>query len=339
MGKSTISLFVSALICLSACHSNDKHKSEETDTAKQGTVISTATEENKSKAADTGFDINTIPVTTQDIGVFPFFSAPEKNKYRNAATKDFDREYFAVHNKLIPVEGKSFKAELVTEQDYGTEFNPLLVEKNYEQIITSLGGVKVNAGPISSDERNRIGDKELLEKDYGYVAVFGTDDVSSYVIRTKDAEIWIQLQVNNAYGHIAIVQKGNLTPSISLIKAEELKKEIDAKGKAILHINFDTDKSTLKPEGLDAVAEIVKLLQQDGKLKLSIEGHTDDTGDKAHNLKLSEDRAKAVLAQIEKSGIGKDRLKAKGFGAETPIADNTTDKGKAENRRVELVKF
>jgi len=80
-------------------------------------------------------------------------------------------------------------------------------------------------------------------------------------------------------------------------------------------------------------------MNQAKDIKLSIEGHTDSDGSSESNLKLSEQRAKAVVDAIVKGGIGKSRLSSTGFGEEKPIADNNTEEGKAKNRRVEFIKL
>lgn len=106
-----------------------------------------------------------------------------------------------------------------------------------------------------------------------------------------------------------------------------------------LYVNFDTDKTTIQPESEPTVAEVVTLLRQDPKLRLSVQGHTDNTGTLAHNQQLSEGRAQSVVASLTQAGIEAVRLQAAGFGQSKPLADNATEEGKAKNRRVELVKF
>jgi len=86
------------------------------------------------------------------------------------------------------------------------------------------------------------------------------------------------------------------------------------------------------------VDEIVKLMQGEPGLKLRVEGHTDATGDAAHNRKLSQARAESVVQAITAKHIAGDRLSAVGKGPDQPLADNTTEEGKAKNRRVELVR-
>ncbi|HET7117067.1 MAG TPA: OmpA family protein [Hanamia sp.] len=110
--------------------------------------------------------------------------------------------------------------------------------------------------------------------------------------------------------------------------------------KIITHgITFDIDKSEIKPESMGTLNMIVGVLKSNPDLKFEIDGHTDNTGQAAHNLTLSQQRAKAVKAQLVKMGIDGSRLTTKGFGDTKPISDNSTPEGKANNRRVEFVKM
>ena len=74
-------------------------------------------------------------------------------------------------------------------------------------------------------------------------------------------------------------------------------------------------------------------------MKFSVEGHTDSDGDEQFNMELSEKRAKAVMDKLIEMGIDSSRLKSKGWGETKPIDTNATPEGKANNRRVEFVKF
>jgi OmpA-OmpF porin, OOP family len=104
-------------------------------------------------------------------------------------------------------------------------------------------------------------------------------------------------------------------------------------------IKFDVNKATIKAESIGTINYVVKMMQDHPELKFSVEGHTDSDGDDASNLKLSEARAKAVVDQMVKLGIENSRLTSKGLGESKPMAGNDTPEGKAQNRRVEFVKF
>ena len=111
-------------------------------------------------------------------------------------------------------------------------------------------------------------------------------------------------------------------------------------GKIIANgIRFDTGKATLKPESMGIINEITQLMQDHPELKFSIEGHTDSDGNDNSNLALSEERANTVKNTMVELGISTDRLSTKGLGESMPIDTNSTPEGKANNRRVEFVKF
>jgi outer membrane protein OmpA-like peptidoglycan-associated protein len=119
---------------------------------------------------------------------------------------------------------------------------------------------------------------------------------------------------------------------------DAIKTTLDKEGRATLYIGFDFNKATLKPEARPALAPVAKLLQSDPTLRLTIEGHTDDVGPQEFNLKLSEERAAAVMEALVAAGIPRERLSVAGFGSNKPIGDNGTSEGRARNRRIELVK-
>ena len=111
-------------------------------------------------------------------------------------------------------------------------------------------------------------------------------------------------------------------------------------GKFITYgITFDVGKATIKPESMGEINRIVQLMTENPDLKFSVEGHTDSTGNAASNQTLSEARSQAIVAKLVELGIAQDRLTAVGKGQNNPIADNSTDEGRAKNRRVEFVKM
>lgn len=121
---------------------------------------------------------------------------------------------------------------------------------------------------------------------------------------------------------------------------KDIKSALDTDGKIITHgILFDTGKDVLKAESLPTLKKILGLLNDDSSLNFSIEGHTDNQGNRGVNQPLSERRAKAVKAWLEGKGIDESRLKTAGFGDSKPIDSNKTTEGRANNRRVEFVKF
>ncbi|MCL1938625.1 MAG: fibro-slime domain-containing protein [Candidatus Azobacteroides sp.] len=123
-------------------------------------------------------------------------------------------------------------------------------------------------------------------------------------------------------------------------KSEMLLESVMNEGKFITYdITFDVGKSTIKPEAMNEINRITKLMKENPNLKFSVEGHTDSTGNAASNQTLSDARSKAVVDKLVEMGISADRLQSAGKGQTSPIADNSTDEGRAKNRRVEFVKI
>lgn len=117
-------------------------------------------------------------------------------------------------------------------------------------------------------------------------------------------------------------------------------KTLSIDGKIIARgINFESGKSTLKPESLGALNNIVQMMNAHPELKFEVSGHTDSDGNDASNLNLSTERAIVVKNKLISLGISGDRLTTKGYGETKPISDNTTAEGKANNRRVEFLKL
>jgi outer membrane protein OmpA-like peptidoglycan-associated protein len=101
-------------------------------------------------------------------------------------------------------------------------------------------------------------------------------------------------------------------------------------------ILFDTDKADLKPQSKTDLAEFASVLKEYKDTDLVVEGHTDSTGKKAHNKKLSIDRAESVVAFLESNGVARARLTTRGYADEQPVAPNTTADGRQANRRVQI---
>ena len=102
-------------------------------------------------------------------------------------------------------------------------------------------------------------------------------------------------------------------------------------------ILFEFGKSSLKPDAREKLAKVCGILLIANSYDLSIEGHTDNIGSDEFNQKLSEQRAGAVQGYLSSCGLAQDKLSSQGFGKTQPIAPNTTNAGRQQNRRVEIV--
>ncbi len=197
--------------------------------------------------------------------------------------------------------------------------SPLQIIKNYENAVVKNGGRLVYKNTNGSE-----GDIE-----------------ATLYLSTKEKEYWIQL-TSFAGNGIEVEAFG-----LNVLEIEVMKQEVAASkmfesiikdGFIALYINFETGKSIIKAESTPIIEQIVEMLKQNPNLNISIEGHTDNVGTAPSNQTLSESRAKSVMNELVTKGISTTRLTSKGWGQTKPIADNNSESGRANNRRVEIVK-
>ena len=165
-----------------------------------------------------------------------------------------------------------------------------------------------------------------------YVALFLNQHLSGYNPNFTPAENQVAVRLDT-------LQVGDLNDQMVKVSAGEIAKDIDASGRVALYgILFDFNEATIKPESRTALDEIGKYLKDHPAQKIYIVGHTDNVGGYDFNMKLSQARAQAVLTDLERNyGIAQSRLRGAGVGFLSPVAPNTTDGGRAKNRRVELL--
>jgi outer membrane protein OmpA-like peptidoglycan-associated protein len=102
-------------------------------------------------------------------------------------------------------------------------------------------------------------------------------------------------------------------------------------------IYFDFDKATIKPISFPLLNEVAQALKDNPQIRVRIEGHTDSRGNDAYNMNLSQRRAESVKTYLVGQSVAADRMQPQGFGETQPIADNRTEQGRAQNRRVEFI--
>ena len=151
---------------------------------------------------------------------------------------------------------------------------------------------------------------------------------------------WISIEFNDAGSQMweNILKEIQLNQDV-VATAAALATGLTSNGHMVVSgILFDTGKAEVKPESAPALQEIVKLLQQDAKLKIYVVGHTDNVGALAANVDLSRRRAAAVVQMlVSQYHVAADRLQAYGDGPYAPVASNSSEDGRSLNRRVELV--
>ncbi len=168
----------------------------------------------------------------------------------------------------------------------------------------------------------------------------GGTQIAIMKIAKSGLEIWaVVAAAGNGMYTVNIIEKGSMKQDV-VADATSMAGSIKETGKVALYgIYFDTGKAVLKSESKAALTEISKLLKAYPDLKLYVVGHTDNAGKFETNMRLSMERAMAVVnALITQYAVSSTRLTGFGDGPTSPVASNEKEEGRALNRRVELVK-
>lgn len=197
--------------------------------------------------------------------------------------------------------------------------------------------------------RGRVLDKktnEPLQADIIYTNILTGEVIGQATSNGETGEYTVALPAGKFYSYLGKAE--NYLPVSENFDAREITESAVIENDLYLvpveigqtirlnNIFFDSGKATLKPESNEELNNVVKLLNNSPNMEIEISGHTDNVGSDAFNLKLSDDRANAVMNYIVSQGIDQSRITAKGYGESKPIADNDTDKGRQTNRRVEF---
>ncbi len=264
--------------------------------------------------------------------------------------KNFDRYYMLSlkDNKLdkYEIDGKITRIQYDSQKEHSA----FEIYKSYENALKNAGFEilltldKTNCGINLSEEiynsefhgLNALTDRNSIKNDF-------RDDQYTYLsakkhIDGKDIYIVMYVTVYNTplitFDAIEVqgMDKG-------LVSVKNLETDLTQNGHiAIYGIHFDSSKSDIKPESTQTLKNIAEYLNAHPDKKYVIVGHTDNIGDFDANIKLSRDRAYSVIAELtSKYEVKAEQLKAYGDGSTAPIATNSSDEGKAKNRRVEIV--
>jgi OmpA-OmpF porin, OOP family len=199
--KRTIVLLITSVSIL-ACNKTQK-ENQGNEISKTQTVQPTNDAESENK-----FDIEHIPYSIADLGSFPFLTLPKGLKEMNKPLKKgFDVCFFPINGKMTAFEGQLYKANISAEQ--GQEFSQHYFEKSMEDLLKSIGAVKVFEGEITQkayDSYNKQDPNKGEEGDMGYPG----EAIKFYVIRSKEkGDIYVQYTANNAAGKLNVLQSKN----------------------------------------------------------------------------------------------------------------------------------
>lgn len=219
----------------------------------------------------------------------------------------------------------------------GSDKKPVVIEGHKYSILYKIISGASDPGELKirrnvQDALKKIGGKILHDDNFS--------KVTTILVQKDNKETWIEVRCYSGIMYrLTIVEREKMEQEITA-NADAMGNDINSTGHVSVYgIYFDSGKSEIKPESDSALVQISLLLKNNSTLKLYVVGHTDNVGSIDSNMKLSKDRADAVVNSLTaRYSISPDRLKAYGVASLSPVASNDTEEGKAKNRRVELVK-
>ena len=267
----------------------------------------------------------------------PFLSPPAGYGGNRPKTRDFDMYPFWTGSGFEEVEGRAYVATVQASERGSHSLHE--VRRNLEAMMAEAGGTKVFEGRIPKDASERYdSDLKGFYSDGTGFSWDGYDSLVYRVDRPDGRQVWVHARLEYLSAGWVVVEREGFVQTAGLLPASAMKQQLDADGRVAIQVNFAVDKADILPDSQPQIDQVLALLREDPALRLSIDGHTDASGEAAHNQRLSEARAKSVVAALTSQGIEASRLQAKGHGQSQPVADNDTDEGRAKNRRVELVR-
>ena len=278
--------------------------------------------------------------------VIQFYKATKWDTYKLPVYSDNIKE-LNFKNPLV-LEGKVERWQYTTTPDN----NPAYVMKNFEMAFKK-SDYKILAEGKPGDDMSE-GEANFKYTFYGHwydlnldKFGFGFDALGNHkaiiIAKTNKngKDIYI-VEVISDFSNVTVITQDVIEveeAETGMVTAKNMAEDIAATGHiAIYDIHFDTGKSAIKAESAIALKNIAEYLNAHSDKQFLIVGHTDNVGDFEANLKLSSARADAVMNElVTKYSVKAEQLKAYGDGSTSPVASNSTNDGKAKNRRVEIV--
>lgn len=209
------------------------------------------------------------------------------------------------------------------------------------QVAREVYGMRGNYG--TPEEKAQWPFQHTDERQAAYVTArkVGADGaetwVAAYLVPNTHAN-WLKIPEGMTLARVDYLEVAARQQRMALVRSDEMAERIALDGRIALYgIEFDFDSDQIRAGAEPTLAEIAKLLKERSTLSILVVGHTDTQGGFEYNRKLSQRRADAVVARLVALGVAKERLFPVGVGFAAPIATNTTEEGRAKNRRVELV--
>jgi len=245
------------------------------------------------------------------------------------------------------LEGKITKISYYLPEDRST----LEVFRNYEDALKAAG-FEILFTCTNNDCGGRDFNHKVVEYKHGFGDNYSDQRFLAAKLPREEGDVYVSIYIvkntggggpdrNHIYTQVDVIEIAPMQEAMVTVDADAMAEEIFETGSVSIYgILFDFDKADIKPESAATIKEIATLLNNNPNLKLFIVGHTDNKGSLDYNTNLSQQRAEAVVGVlVSDHGIESARVTPKGLGFLAPVASNSSEEGRAKNRRVELVEY
>ncbi len=245
------------------------------------------------------------------------------------------------------LEGKVTRISYYLPEDRST----LEVFRNYEDALKAAG-FEILYSCSNKECGGRPFNHKVVKYSGGFADNYSDQRFLAARLPRDEGDVYVSLYIvkntsgggkdrNHIYTQVDVIEVAPMQEAMVTVDANAMAEEIFETGSiSIYGILFDFDKADIKPESAATITEIAALLNNNPGLKLFIVGHTDNKGSLDYNMNLSQKRAGAVVAVlVSEHGIESAQVTPKGLGFLAPVASNSSEDGRAKNRRVELVEY
>jgi outer membrane protein OmpA-like peptidoglycan-associated protein len=271
---------------------------------------------------------------------------PLVTRYPGSKVKKHDAQEFAAYKLVVAIEpkksefqGRDLEGRLTRiVYENPADRSTLEIFRNYEEALAKAGGEI-----LFRCELDGCGPAYARSAWNRFNGLFAASDGDPRYLAARvargDAEAFVAVMVGKRRTQLDVVEMQTMDRGLVTVDAGQLAKDIASAGTVRVYgILFDFDEADIRPESKPTLDAIAEMLRGEPSLSLFVVGHTDAKGTLAHNLELSRARASAVVAALTGAyGVAAGRLDPHGVGPLAPVASNTTEAGRQQNRRVELV--
>lgn len=298
-------------------------------------------------SAQQPFDINKVPISKADLGVFPYFKTFPNFSCRNSSdsmTVEVNRTYFFDGKTYLTIDGKVSAQNITVYDGYKPHPSEFQIIQEFDKIVATLGGVKFYSGELPTNALKTVaGTDDIVKLQSKYsLAPSAHYGVVEYVIKTADKEVWIQLQpfsMGSNFYTLLIVEKKTSLLMTNTNKKNTILEELEKKNDTNVGVSFELDGEKLLTESKDEILNIVGIFQKNPTWKLKINVHCAPIGKPENALALTQKRAVAIQKELVELGIKAASIDVKGMGDVKPLLPNETEKNRLLNGRLEIVKY